>query len=229
MSNAATLSRNELLELIERKDNLLATNNNLLTTKDNLLATKDDIIRQLEQKNQDWELAYNKLWRERFAARSERYISNPGQLALDFGNTADASDATAGLFDALEEADLIPAHRRRKARKQRDESLPPHLPRYEVIAEVPADQQTCATHGARTVLPETMWDQTERLEFQRPVLQVRVTKYPKYACPNQPQCGVTSSERPTGIVEGDKYDTSIAAEIITAKFGYHLPIYRQQD
>ena len=32
-----------------------------------------------------------------------------------------------------------------------------------------------------------------------------------------------------GIVEGNKYDTSVAAEIITNKYGYHLPLYRQQD
>jgi hypothetical protein len=31
------------------------------------------------------------------------------------------------------------------------------------------------------------------------------------------------------LVEGNRYDTSIAAEIITGKYGYHLPIYRQQD
>lgn len=31
------------------------------------------------------------------------------------------------------------------------------------------------------------------------------------------------------MVEGNRYDTSVAAEILTAKFGYHLPIYRQQD
>ena len=30
-------------------------------------------------------------------------------------------------------------------------------------------------------------------------------------------------------MEGNRYDTSVAAEIITAKYGYHLPIYRQQD
>jgi hypothetical protein len=60
-------------------------------------------------------------------------------------------------------------------------------------------------------------------------LRVRVTKYPKYACPNQPACGVSQAERPTSLVEGERYDTSIAAEIITAKYGYHLPIYRQQD
>jgi hypothetical protein len=30
-------------------------------------------------------------------------------------------------------------------------------------------------------------------------------------------------------VEGNRYDTSVAAEVITGKYGYHLPIYRQQD
>jgi hypothetical protein len=40
---------------------------------------------------------------------------------------------------------------------------------------------------------------------------------------------LASAERPTGIVEGDKYDTSIAAQIITHKYAYHLPLYRQQD
>jgi transposase len=74
-----------------------------------------------------------------------------------------------------------------------------------------------------------MWDKTESLEYVPPVLRVRVTKYPKYACPSAPQCGIVSPERPTGIVEGNKYDASVAAEIITGKFGYHLPIYRQQD
>jgi hypothetical protein len=44
-----------------------------------------------------------------------------------------------------------------------------------------------------------------------------------------PECGVTEAARPEGLVEGNRYDTSVAAEIIADKFGYHLPIYRQQD
>ena len=250
MNAPASLSKGQLLELLERKqvvleqqalklqgkDGQLATKDKQLVAKDKQLIakdielkTKDDIIQQLEQKNEVLELAYSKLLRERFAARSERYINDPDQLCLDFGNTDDAADAAAGLADAVEEADLIPAHRRRKPRKKRDEGLPEHLPRYEVTADVPDEVKTCEAHGERTLLPENMWDRTETLEFEPPVLKVRVTKFPKYTCPSQPQCGITSPERPTGIVEGDKYDTSIAAEIITAKFGYHLPIYRQQD
>jgi transposase len=65
--------------------------------------------------------------------------------------------------------------------------------------------------------------------LKRPELYVRVTKYPKLACAAAPQCGVASPERPTGLVEGNRYDASVAAEILTNKYGYHLPIYRQQD
>ena len=73
------------------------------------------------------------------------------------------------------------------------------------------------------------YDVIETLEFERPKLRVRVTKFPKYVCPDQPECGVASPERPTGLVEGNRYDTSVAAEIMTGKYAYHLPIYREQD
>ena len=222
MRDPATLPNDQLLELFKQQEVVLGE-------QERELATQADIIQQLEQKNAELELAYNKLWRERFEARSERYIRDPDQLRLDFGDTDEAADAAAGLADAVEEADLIPAHRRRKPRKKRDESLPEHLPRYEVTANVADEVKHCEAHGQRTLLPEEMWDKTETLEFEPPVLKVRVTKYPKYTCPSAPQCGITSPERPTGIVEGDKYDASVAAEIITGKFSYHLPIYRQQD
>lgn len=222
MVDPAKLSKQQLIELLQTKTAQLQT-------KETQLLQKDDVILQLEQKSAQWEAAYHKLWRERFLARSERYIADPDQLRLDFGDTDDSADAASGLGDALEESDLVGAHRRRKPKKKRDESLPEHLPRYEVVAELPPDQKTCPDHGEKTLLPESMWDRTETLEFERPQLKVRVTVYPKYACQNHSQCGIASPERPTGIVEGNKYDTSIAAEIITGKWGYHLPIYRLED
>lgn len=50
------------------------------------------------------------------------------------------------------------------------------------------------------------------------------------ASPEIQATAVLSPARPEGgLVRGDHYDTSIAAEIITNRFGYHLPFYRQQD
>ena len=96
----------------------------------------------------------------------------------------------------------------------------------EKTVEVPEPERTCETHGPRALIG---YDTTETLVFERPKLHVQVTKYPKYVCGNAPQCGVVSRERPTGLVEGNRFDSGIAAEIITAKYSYHLPLYRQQD
>jgi transposase len=222
MPDFATLSRPQLLETLRQRDEQLAKRDQEVTQRDNL-------IQRLEAKFQRLEQDYLKLWQERFAAKSERYLAEPDQLRIDFGDTDQAADAADGLAEAVEEADLIPAHRRRKPRKQRDESLPAHLPRQEVLMDVPEADQRCATHGPRKLLPESTWDRVERLKYLPPQLLVEVRKYPKYACENQPECGLVAAERPTGLVEGDKYDRSIAAEIITNKYAYHLPVYRQQD
>jgi transposase len=184
---------------------------------------------RLEQEKQDLELAYAELLQRAFVRRSERYLDDPNQLQIDFGNSDEAADAAEGLAQAVDESQeiVVPEHmRRRHARQTRQEKFPEHLPRYEVEAEIPDELKTCPEHGERKLIG---YDRTETLQFERPQLKVRVTLYPKYACENAPECGVDSPERPTGLVEGDKYDTSVAAQIITGKYGYHLPIYRQQD
>jgi len=67
-------------------------------------------------------------------------------------------------------------------------------------------------------------------EFERPKLRVRVTKYPKFVCQHHAECGVQQPPRPKRtLVEGNRFDTSIAAEIIAAKYAFHMPTYRQQD
>jgi transposase len=105
-------------------------------------------------------------------------------------------------------------------------SLPSHLRRVEKTIEGDETQKNCSTHGARDVIG---YDTTETLVYVRPELYVLVKKYPKYACPGNPACGVASPERPTSLVEGDRYDTSVAAAVVEAKWFLHLPIYRHQD
>jgi transposase len=241
MSDAKSLSQHELLRLLEHTEQQyaerlqsqqleLAAQQEKLRAQDMALQLKDQTIAQLEQERDEYRLAFNRLVERRFRQRSERYLADPDQLRLDLGNTDEAADAAAGLADAVAESEqIIPEHRRRTTRKKRDESLPAHFPRYEVTATVADEVRICPTHGERTLLPESMWDRTETLEIGRPQMKVRVTLYRKYACEDEPACGIASPERLPGLVEGNKYDTSVAAEIITNKYGYHLPLYRQQD
>jgi transposase len=161
-----------------------------------------------------------------FRKKIERYLADPKQFVLDFGDTPDIVDAAEGIADAALET--IDGYERRKQAeaKPRSEQLPAHLPRYEVKLKVAEDQKTCAEHGERQVIG---YDWQETLEVVPPKLIVRRTGIPKLVCRTAPECGVVEAPRPVGLVEGNRYDTSVAAEIMVAKYAYHLPVYRQQD
>ncbi len=78
-----------------------------------LLQEKDQTIAKLEQERDEYKLAFEKLIEQRFRNRSERYLDNPDQLRLDFGNTPEAADAAEGLADAVEDLkQTIPEHQR---------------------------------------------------------------------------------------------------------------------
>ena len=201
----------------------------LLVEQARALVEQRQKITALQQQVEEQQLTINELLQRAFRHRSERYLEDPKQLKLDFGETPEVADAAAGLADAVEEAKIIVAtykRRKRRSRKPRNEKLPEHLPRYEVEAPTPDEMKRCAEHGERKLIG---YDRVETLEFERPKLKVRVTLYPKFACEREPACGVVQPPREPGLVEGNRYGTSVAAEIVTGKCGYHLPIYREQD
>jgi transposase len=200
-----------------------------ISEQDHRLVEQAQAIIELNRKVQEQDLMINELIQRAFHHRSERYLHDPNQLQLDLGGTPEAADAADGLAQATKEAEIIVAeHKRRvhKPRKPRDEALPAHLPRVEVIQEASDEVKNCDQHGERKLIG---YDRQETLVLKRPELTVRVTLIPKYVCEGQPECGVKEAPRPEGLVEGNRYDTSVAAEIVTAKYGYHLPIYRQED
>jgi transposase len=196
----------------------------LSITVDDLNAKYKNALNEIAEQ----QLTINKLIQQAWGKRRERYIDHPDQLKFDFGDTDEAADAAEGLAEAIEESEIvIPQQRRKKqSRKPRNEQLPPHLERYEVIADVTEELRICAEHGERKLIG---YDILESLEYIPPTLRVRVTKFPKYVCVNEPDCGVVEAPRPAGLVAGNRYDTSVAAEIVAGKRGYHLPIYRLED
>lgn len=160
--------------------------------------------------------------------RREKFVCSPDQLPLEFADDPDLQEA---LQRAREEAEQITEtityqRQKRKHKKPRSEKFPEHLRREFLDAVVLDEQLTCPTHGERKVI---RYDEVETLVFKRPELFVRVTRYPILACVGQPTCGLTSPERPIGIVEGNRYDASLAATIANNKFGFYLPYYRMQD
>lgn len=182
---------------------------------------------ELSQENEELKLTLAKLYQQFYGRRSERVVDDPNQKKLDFGGDPEVHDALAEA--AAEAEQFVEGYTRKKKDKKRrpgSERFPEHIERYEVTVPGSEELKNCPTHGERQLIG---YDRTESLEIVRPTLRVRVTLYPKYICPNQPDCGVQQPPRPKGLVEGNRFDTSIAAEIVTARFGYHLPYYRLQD
>ena len=83
MTNLANMTKQQLLDLV---------------------AVKKDTIKQLQAKLETQQRKFLKLWQERFGAKSERYIADPDQLKIDFGDTLESADAAEGLHQAVAES-----------------------------------------------------------------------------------------------------------------------------
>jgi transposase len=182
---------------------------------------------KLDEKVTELNLTIEKLLKQLYGRKSERRVDGEGQLFLNLGEEP-TPEVVSALEDAIRDAQKIvddaeetKKKRRKKRPEQSDRKFPEHLPRYEKTVDLPEDQ--------REGLTLIGYDEVETLECTAAELKVRVTKYAKYANPVDKTKGVASPERPTGLVEGDRFDASIGVEVVAWKYFYHLPFYRQQD
>jgi len=185
--------------------------------KQSLADSNAELREKLDQKELELKLLIERF----FGRRSERFIADPNQLRLEFGDSDQVADAIEGIKQAKQEQETTVAEHTRRKRKPRNEKLPEHLPREVVVVDLPEEQKEGLTPIG--------YDSTETLIFSPSTLRVRETRYPKYVDSSDSSAGVKQAEREAGLVEGNRYDTSVAAQIVTCKYGYHLPVYRQQD
>jgi transposase len=182
---------------------------------------------KLDQTVAELNLRIEKLLQQLFGRKSERRVDGAGQLLLDLGEEA-SPEVVSALEEAIREAEQIvedaeEAKKQKKTKPPRrsDRKFPEHLPRTEQIIDLPED--------VRRGLKLIGYDEVEQLRWKRPELYVIVRKYAKYAHPADKSQGVVSPERPTGLVEGDRFDASVGVEVAAWKYFYHIPFYRQQD
>ena len=98
---------------------MLSEHAQAIATKDHELTAKDHLIEQQSQRLEEQKIEIAKLQAERDAAlqlafrkKIERYINDPKQFVLDFGDTPDIVDAAEGIADAALET--IGGYERRK-------------------------------------------------------------------------------------------------------------------
>ena len=151
-------------------------------------------------------------------------------LARRFGASSERVDDTQlGLFNEAEveareaEADVVevPRHTRRRGGRER---LPAHLPREEIVYELPEAERVCP-HDA-TVLEAFAEATSEQLDIVPAKVRVLVHRRVKYRCPCCGEHVVTAPMAPQPIPKSQA-SPGLLAYVATSKYVDALPLYRQ--
>jgi transposase len=163
-------------------------------------------------------LLIRQLQRGRFGRRSEKLDPDQLQLGLeDLEQTVAANEAAQEEVAARSGTSRAPRARRRNLG-----ALPAHLPRVEVLVDV-EDKACPCCGGALHVIGE---DTSEMLDIVPAQLRVRVIRRPRYGC-RACEAAVVQAPAPERPITGGMATEALLAHVLVAKFGDHLPLYRQ--
>ena len=184
---------------------LLAQNEALRAENAQLRASVEQLTEQVKH-----------LAKNLYGRKSERL--QPGQLDL-FRVGEAVKDCTD--FGAEE---VVTVRRKKKTGGHGRGSLPAHLQRFEEWLDLAEDQRFCSKCGK---LCQRIGEEiTERAHFQPPTFSVHRYVRPTYGCPCG--CEIKTADLPDGVIAGSKFDASVHAHVVVAKFLDHLPLNRLQ-
>ncbi len=155
----------------------------------------------------------------RYAASSEKL--SPDQICL-FDEAELDGEAVAGTdADTDDDEIMVAAHKRKKRGRK---ALPAHLPRIDVIHEIPESERRCDHDGQLlTEIDEVI---SEQLDIIPAKIQVIRHIRKKYAC----DCGqcIKTAPLPAQAIPKSMASPGLLAHITVSKYQDALPLYRQE-
>ena len=191
-------TRAELDAAIAERDAAIAAHEEALSQNDRLR----HLLRQLQ--------------RAQFGKRSEKLDTE--QLALALEDIEQAIAASEAEDDKKDEAG---ARGRAEKRRSNRGALPAHLPRIHVTIEGDTNCPCC-----RTPMHVIGEESSERLDVIPAQFRVLVTHRPKYAC-RACEEKIVQAPAPERLIKGGLPTEAMVAHVLTAKYAWHLPLYRQ--
>jgi transposase len=154
-----------------------------------------------------------------YGRRTEKIVEGEGQRHLF---DLEPSSPTATSLDPRQEPTRPAATGRRRCRELDLDRLP-HYRHEHDLSE--ADKQCSGCGRAKDRIGQ---DESRILEYVPAKLEVHVYVRPKYAC-RYCKDGVASPPPPVRPIARGIAGPGLIAQIVVAKFGDHLPLYRQED
>lgn len=152
-----------------------------------------------------------------------------------FGASSEGHPGQGELFNEAEEIALDEAvpgqedisYTRNKAKRK---PLPKDLPRERVVHDIDEADKVCACCDSE--LHQIGEDVSEQLAFIPAKVRVIEHVRPKYACKTCEQSGTSNQIKqapmPNSVIPKGYATPSLLAQIITSKYQYGLPLYRQE-
>jgi transposase len=215
MTEQAPPIPDEPAALQEQLDAAQARIRDLERQVDETCATAEELQRALACLKEEY-LALKRLL---YGPRRERLTEDPDQQHLSFDTEARTSPPVPE--PASEDAPHSPKHRKGHGRRP----IPDHVPRRDVLHDVPEEERTCGCGREKTKIGE---DIAEQLDYEPGKLLVLRHIYPKFAC----SCckdGVTAAPRVASPIAGGLAGPGLLSYVLVSKFAVHIPLYRQQD
>ena len=190
---------------------------NELDTLRKQLAEKDAIIARQQQRLSFLEEQFRLAQQKRFGASSESY---PGQ-----GELFNEAEEVAVQIDEGEQETI--SYTRKKPKRK---PLPADLPREVVIHDIDDADKVCGC--CDNALHKIGEDKSEKLEFIPAQVKVIEHVRPKYACKHCEKNGTANTIKqapvPSSIIPKGYATPSLLSQLITSKYQYGLPLYRQE-
>jgi len=184
-------------------------------------------VEKLQSRNQYLEELFRLAQHKKFGASSEAH-SGQGEL---FDEAESVDEVAEETTQAPAEQDVIRSYKRNKPKRK---PLPANLPRETVVLDLAEEDKICDCCGH--ALHQIGEDRAEKLEFVPAKVKVIETVRPKYACRqcekqddgSREQSPIKQASVAPAIIPKGIATPSLLSQIITSKYQYSLPLYRQE-
>ena len=164
------------------------------------------------------------------------YLMEQFRLAQQktFGASSEGHPGQGQLFDEPESEELaeeaepstVGGYTRNKPTRK---PLPANLPRETIVLDIPEEDKVCRCGGTLHKIGE---DRSQRLEFIPAQVKVIETIRPKYVCRDSEtedeHVEIKQAPAPPSIIPKGIATPSLLSQIVTSKYQYGLPLYRQE-
>ena len=178
-----------------------------------------EMVLELRGENGKLRAMLETLRRTLYGARSERFDSDPGQLALELEDVSTAPvepEPEAGKAATRKTGESAPGRRATSA-------ACPSICRARTSLSARRSNHCPCCQGTLHRIGE---DVSEMLDIVPAILRVKRIHRPRYGC-RACESAVVQAEAPPRPVDNGLPTTALLAHIAAAKFAWHLPLHRQ--